>query len=179
MVPALHACAFVTSLNPQASTCVSHLPQCFFVAFTQTDNLLRTVRAKQKASARADDNWCVELRYNGGDARQMSHWMVPFKPSAEHRDTIWRPQADGDLGHKMAEAIGTAFMEGARRVVVVSKSQQHVQGRSSGGGGRSGSSETPYKNLVLVCTVLCKNSNSHKEMIPRLLLPGGNPSKRE
>lgn len=48
----------------------------------------------------------------GGDQRRIERWLG-------HKNIDCVPQAEGDLGHRMYQAVKTAFEKGARRVVLV------------------------------------------------------------
>jgi rSAM/selenodomain-associated transferase 1 len=53
----------------------------------------------------------LEVRYEGGDERQVRQWLGP--------DISCSPQADGDLGARMARAFNEAFSAGVERVIIV------------------------------------------------------------
>ncbi len=53
----------------------------------------------------------VEVQFTGGDRYQMQSWLG--------NDLDYAPQAEGDLGDRMAQALQTAFTSGSRRVVVI------------------------------------------------------------
>jgi rSAM/selenodomain-associated transferase 2/rSAM/selenodomain-associated transferase 1 len=53
----------------------------------------------------------LEVYYDGGDANKVSSWLGP--------GPIYTPQADGDLGDRLAKALHDALDQGAPRVVIV------------------------------------------------------------
>ncbi|XP_065183132.1 uncharacterized protein LOC135814017 isoform X1 [Sycon ciliatum] len=115
----------IFSRYPQPGKCKTRLIPllgergAYLCQLHMTDNLLRMFCYDSDGLSSSRDGWCVELRYFGGTAHQLCHWLVPFKSVLDPHATVWRPQCDGDLGQKMADAFKTAFREGAQRVVVV------------------------------------------------------------
>ena len=53
----------------------------------------------------------LEVRYEGGDEYQIRQWLGPDIPCC--------PQANGDLGARMAQAFHEAFSAGMARVIIV------------------------------------------------------------
>jgi uncharacterized protein len=71
--------------------------------------VLRTLRAASQAcrAVRAD----LEVRFDGGTARAMSHWLGD--------GARFRPQGAGDLGERMAGALEESFHAGSRATVII------------------------------------------------------------
>ncbi|GAB4342754.1 MAG: hypothetical protein Kow0099_20550 [Candidatus Abyssubacteria bacterium] len=71
-----------------------------------TEHTLRRVRdlAEQRPVS-------IEVRYEGGDKRLVKRWLGP--------GIIYRRQASGDLGQRMARAFNEAFEDGMERVILV------------------------------------------------------------
>ena len=78
----------------------------------QTDHILCVA---SKCFAKIHD-FCVELRYYGGDSAVVEYWLNRRDPVIVHRPQL----GEGDLGEKMGDAMKVAFAEGAKSVVVVS-----------------------------------------------------------
>ncbi|MDH4320678.1 MAG: TIGR04282 family arsenosugar biosynthesis glycosyltransferase [Desulfobulbaceae bacterium] len=70
--------------------------------------------AAQAESLAATRRLRLEICYDGGDPAQVAQWLAPLAPSGR-----CRPQGDGDLGQRMQRAMELAFVEGARRVVLL------------------------------------------------------------
>jgi len=54
----------------------------------------------------------LEIRYAGGDAHRVGRWLA-------FAEALCRPQAAGDLGHRLHGALARAFAEGGRRVLAL------------------------------------------------------------
>ena len=53
----------------------------------------------------------MEIRYEGASTARMQAWLGA--------GFAYRPQGDGDIGRRMAQALAQAFEEGCRRTVIV------------------------------------------------------------
>lgn len=71
--------------------------------------VLRSFRAARDACAAAGAE--LEIRFDGGDANAFHHWLGDgFR---------CRPQSEGDLGARMANAFGQSFLEGSTRTLLI------------------------------------------------------------
>ena len=77
-----------------------------------TLGIYRQLADRVMAAVRASDGYSVTIAYTPASAEHvMREWLGP--------SAVLRPQADGDLGARMARAIGDALASGAERVVVI------------------------------------------------------------
>lgn len=68
-----------------------------------TEHTVRTALEVSRAT--------LEIRFTDGDSAQMSQWLGPA--------IAYRPQAEGDLGERMREALAAAFAEGLGRATII------------------------------------------------------------
>lgn len=75
----------------------------------QRQMTLRTIITSRRAARRIPVE--IEVRYSGGDPAGFGAWLGP--------DLSYRPQGGGDLGRRMAKALGAAFTEGTSEAVII------------------------------------------------------------
>ena len=75
-------------------------------------DIYRRLADRVISAVRASDSYSVTVAYTPASAELvMREWLGP--------STVLRPQASGDLGARMASAVGDALASGAERVVVI------------------------------------------------------------
>ena len=74
-------------------------------------DLQRQMTERVLALSKTLDQISVEVVYTGGSLAQFREWLG--------EDWEYRPQAEGDLGHRMRMAFLTAFLRRAERAVIV------------------------------------------------------------